>query len=138
MFYRNLLHFAVLVALAAAGNHAGLTPTLAATGAGSSPPQESTVDGVFEVHWGDGAPGSGLPGILINVALLGLFGVQHTIMARLAFKRWWTKFVPEFIERSIFVLVASLILLLMNWQWRPWQACHLNWRRRSPTATSNA
>ena len=57
--------------------------------------------------------------ILINLGLLSIFAIQHTIMARIAFKKWWTTIVPEPSERSIFVLLTSLILLLMNWKWAP-------------------
>src|SRR3989304_1424271 len=55
----------------------------------------------------------------VDIILLSLFAIQHTIMARLAFKRWWTTIVPQPIERSVFVLLSSLLLLLMNWQWKP-------------------
>lgn len=67
----------------------------------------------------DGRPGPLMPSLLINGALLSLFVIQHTIMARPAFKRWWTKIIPQSIERSTFVLLASSILLLTFWQWRP-------------------
>lgn len=77
-----------------------------------------------------GAPGS----MIINLILLGLFAVQHTIMARPAFKRLWTKFVPVHIERSTFVLAASTILLLLYWQWRPITA--VIWNVENPAGKS--
>jgi methanethiol S-methyltransferase len=57
--------------------------------------------------------------LLVNAALLSLFALQHSIMARPAFKRWWTEFVPEPIERSTYVLLASICLLLLFRYWQP-------------------
>lgn len=66
-----------------------------------------------------GAAGPVVSAIAVDVILLGIFAVQHSVMARRGFKRWWTKFVPEAIERSTFVLAATLTLALMVWQWQP-------------------
>jgi methanethiol S-methyltransferase len=57
--------------------------------------------------------------VAVDLLLLAVFALQHSVMARPAFKRWWTRLVPEPAERSTYVLASSLALLLLFWCWRP-------------------
>lgn len=70
--------------------------------------------------------------VLINVLLVGAFGVQHSVMARPAFKSWWTRVVPPSIERSTYVVLSSAVLVLLYWQWRTMPA--VIWDVRLPAA----
>lgn len=74
-------------------------------------PKSVDAGGIVDGPW--------LPALLINGLLLAGFAIQHSVMARPAFKRWWTRFVPKAVERSTYVLLASVMLILLFAFWRP-------------------
>lgn len=67
----------------------------------------------------DGQVSSLATALIIDLILMSIFAMQHSVMARPQFKRWWTRIIPPAIERSTYVLLASLALVLLFWQWRP-------------------
>lgn len=81
-----------------------------------------------------GAPGPVMPAIAIDMALLGVFAIQHSVMARRGFKAWWTRYVPAAVERSTYVLFANLALILLLWKWQPLPG--VVWRVENPAAAA--
>ena len=99
-----------------------------------------TIDGVPQVSLGTA--------LLINAGLLGLFAVQHSVMARPAFKRWWTNYVPKLLERSAYTLLSSVALFVLFRFWEPmggflWQIesqlarCTIHTASSKPALTSS-
>ena len=82
----------------------------------------------------DGTIVPAIEALIVNLLLMSLFAVQHSVMARKAFKQWWTQFVPHSVERSVYVLLASLALILLFWQWRPMPA--IVWHVADPAAAT--
>ena len=66
-----------------------------------------------------GTPGPVATALLVNVLLWVLWGIQHSLMARPGFKKWWTGIVPQHLERSTYVLISNLLMILIMWQWQP-------------------
>ena len=94
------------------------------------------VTGLFVPKTIDSGPaGASTEAIIVDLLLMALFAVQHSVMARPGFKKWWTQFVPVAIERSTFVLFASLALLLLFWQWQPIPA--VVWQVNNPQVAAS-
>src|SRR6476646_371246 len=78
-----------------------------------------------------GSAGPLVESIVINLVLMTIFALQHSVMARPQFKKWWTTIVPKSVERSTYVLLASLAIALVFWQWRPIPG--VVWEVKEPT-----
>jgi protein-S-isoprenylcysteine O-methyltransferase Ste14 len=81
-----------------------------------------------------GATGPPATAVTVDLLLLGLFTIPHSVMARPGFKRWWTQLVPPVVERGTYVLVSSLLLALLCWQWRPLPG--VAWQTEQPVAVA--
>jgi len=95
------------------------------------------VGGVFVPKTVDsGTPAPLMEALAVNFLVLGIFAFQHSLMARRSFKRWWTQIVPPAVERSTYVLAATLALALLLWQWRPITEPVI-WRIEDPAAVNS-
>lgn len=81
-----------------------------------------------------GAPGPVMSAVAIDLTLLAIFAIQHSVMARRGFKAWWTRFVPVAVERSTYVLFANLALILLLWKWQPMP--EVVWQVEGPAAVA--
>ena len=72
--------------------------------------------------------------LIVNLLLMSVFAVQHSVMARKPFKQWWTRFVSASVERTTYVLFSSLALVLLFWQWRPMPT--VVWQVNDPQAAT--
>lgn len=79
-----------------------------------------------------GPAGSPAEALVIDLALMSVFALQHSIMARKGFKEWWTRIVPKSVERSTYVMLSNFALMLLFWQWRPLPA--VVWHVSDPRA----
>src|SRR5258708_23641661 len=77
-----------------------------------------------------GSQSSATQALVVNLLLMSRFAVQHSLMARKQFKQWWTQYVPKSVERSTYVLFASLTLALLFWKWHPMPA--IVWQTDDP------
>ncbi len=77
------------------------------------------IPGVVAKTISHGAPAGGIGAAAWDIALLSLFGLQHSVMARAGFKAWWTRIVPSHVERSTYVLASAVVLAFAMWQWQP-------------------
>lgn len=78
---------------------------------GNFPVVPRSIDGIPEMAFGNA--------LVINMLLLAVFAIQHSVMARPAFKAWWTRFIPQEAERSTYVLLSSLALIALFYFWQP-------------------
>jgi protein-S-isoprenylcysteine O-methyltransferase Ste14 len=106
---------------------AGLVALVYAIGFVTALPLPKTIDTPTDTPIGEA--------IVVDLLLMLLFAIQHSVMARQGFKRWWTQFIPHAIERSTYVLLSGLVLGLLMWQWR--SVPHVVWETADPVVSAS-